>query len=229
MHWLPRLFVILAVCFSALALANVGRPVTSANQVTARELIPIASWKKQFKITEGKDRGKVVPLTSQPDFKDDQRSRLVFGNYAAVVLKSHPGGALMMERLDLLNARSFVVYEPALLVLPSDIGSAGPMWRQTGYKMYNLDTGKLKRAGRVSHQVKRISSTQFDTPAGVMDGFYIEIDHRMDMEYYSQLHLTLGLGFRLADGPIYGSGQYTVKKLGIFSETRAAAAALAKP
>jgi hypothetical protein len=229
MHPVARILVTLAICFSAVVLDSIGAPVSSQNQVTARELIPLASWKKQFKITAGKDRGKVVPLTSQPDFKDDQRSRLVFGNYAAVVLKRHAGGALIMERLDLLNARSFVVYEPPLLVLPSDISSTGPMWRQTGYKMYNLDTGKLKRAGRVSHLVKRISSSQFDTPAGVMDGYYIEIDHRMEMEYYSQLHLSLGLGFRLADGPIYGSGQYTVKKLGIFSETRAAAAALANP
>jgi hypothetical protein len=229
MHPVARILVTLTICLSAVVLASIGAPVSSQNQVTARELISLASWKKQFKITAGKDRGKVVPLTSQPDFKDDARSRLVFGNYAAVVLKRHPGGALSMERLDLLNARSFVVYEPPLLVLPSDISSTGPMWRQTGYKMYNLDTGKLKRAGRVSHLVKRISSSQFDTPAGVMDGYYIEIDHRMEMEYYSQLHLTLGLGFRLADGPIYGSGQYTVKKLGVFSETRTAAAALANP
>ena len=229
MHRVTRILVTLAICFSALVLASVGRPVSSQNQVTARELIPPVSWKKQFKITEGRDRGKVVPLTSQPDFKDDRRWRLAFGNYAAVVLTRQPGGAVMMERLDLLNARSFVVYEPALLVLPSDISSAGLMWRQTGYKMYNLETGRLKRTGQVSHLVKRISSSQFDTPAGLMDGYYIEIDHRMDMEYYSQLHLTLGLGFRLADGPVYGSGQYTVKKLGIFSETRTATAALAKP
>ena len=228
MNCLARILLILVICSSALVL-DMGQPVASPIQVTARELIPLADWKKQFKITEGKDRGKMVPLTSQLDFKDDQRSRLVFGNYAAVVLRRQPGGALMMERLDLLNARSFVIYEPALLVLPSDISSTAFTWRQTGYKMYNLETGKLKRSGLVSHLVKRVSSSQFDTPAGVMDGYYIEIDHRMDMEYRSQLHLTLGLGFRLAEGPVYGSGQYTVKKLGIFSETKTAAAALAKP
>jgi hypothetical protein len=229
MHRVTHIVVSLAICFSASVLASVGQPVWSQNPVTPRELIPPVSWNKQFRITEGKDRGKVVPLTSQPDFKDHRKWTLVFGNYAAVVLMRQPGGAVMMERLDLLNARSFVVYEPALLVLPSHIGTTGFIWRQTGYKMYSLDTGKFKRAGRVSHLVKRILSSQFDTPAGVVDGYYIEMDHRMDMEYYSQLHLTLGLGFRLADGPVYGSGQYTVKKLGIFSETKTAAAALAKP
>jgi hypothetical protein len=50
----------------------------------------------------------------------------------------------------------------------------------------------------------------------------------MDMEYNSQLHLTLGLGCRLDDGPVYGSGQYTLNKLGLFTETKTAAAGLAK-
>jgi hypothetical protein len=113
MRRVTHIGVIFAICFSASVFVSFGQPVWSQNQVTSRELIPPVSWNKQFRITEGKDRGKVVPLTSQPDFKDDARWRLVFGDYAAVVLMRQPGGAVMMERLDLLNARSFVVYEPA--------------------------------------------------------------------------------------------------------------------
>ena len=94
--------------------------------------------------------------------------------------------------------------------------------------MYSRDTGKLKRSGRVTHLVKRISRSQFDTPAGLLEGYYVELDHRMDMEYKSQLRLSLGLGFRLDEGPVYGAGQYTVRKLGLFTESKTAAAALAK-
>jgi hypothetical protein len=54
----------------------------------------------------------------------------------------------------------------------------------------------------------------------------VEIDHRMDMEYYSQLHLTLGLGCQLDLGPVFGSGQYTLTKLGVFTESKTAGAAL---
>ena len=105
------------------------------------------------------------------------------------------------------------------------IGSAG---LQTGYKIYSRETGKLKRSGRVTHVVKRVSRSQFDTPAGLLEGYYIELDHRMDMEYKSQLRLSLGLGFRLDERPVYGAGQYTVRKLGLFTETKTAAAALVK-
>ena len=226
MYSATRTILILASLL-VLAFASTARPLPP-QEVTVKELIPLAGWQKQFKITEGKDRGKVVPLTSQPDITNQRKSKLVFGNYAAIVLVRDPSGALMMERLDLLNSRSYIVYEPALPVLPSDIKSSGLIRRETGYKMYSLETGKLKRAGRVTHLVKRVSHSRFDTPAGLIDGYYIEIDHRMEMEYYSQLHIALGLGCRLDEGPVYGSGQYTVTKLGLFSETKAAAAGLAQ-
>ena len=228
MHRFARFVLAFAICVSPLALASVVRPLPPQSEVTIKKLIPLASWQKQFKITEGKDRGKVVPLTSQPDLADDKRWKLIFGNYAGILLVRDSTGALMMERLDLFNSRSYIVYEPALPVLPSDITSSGFIRRQTGYKMYSLETGKLRRTGRVTHLVKRISDSQFNTPAGVIDGYYIEIDHRMDMEYYSQLHLTLGLGCRLDEGPVYGAGQYRLLKLGLFSEKKTAAAALTK-
>jgi len=128
----------------------------------------------------------------------------------------------------LIQSRGYIVYEPALPVLPGDINLSAPIRLQTGYKMYNRETGKLKRSGQVTHFVKQISHSQFDTPAGLINGYYIEIDHRMDMEYQSQLHLTLGLGCGLDEGPVYGSGHYTLTKLGLFTETKTATAGLAK-
>ena len=80
----------------------------------------------------------------------------------------------MIERLDLFQSRTYIVYEPALPVLPSVVNLAGSTELQTGYRMYNRETGKLKRSGRVIHSVKRVSLSQFDTPAGLIDGYYIE-------------------------------------------------------
>jgi hypothetical protein len=208
------------------ALPQVAWPLPLPSESPLRELIPLTNWQRQFKITEGKDRGKLVPLTSEPDLTNDKRWKLIFGNYAAIHLVREPGGGLIMERLDLINSRSYIVYESALPVMPSHIGSSDLIRRETGYKMYSLATGKLKRAGRVTHQVKPASPSQFDTPTGRLDGYYVEIDHRMDMEYRSQLHLTLGLGCQLNDGPVYGSGQYTLTKLGLFTESKAAGAVL---
>jgi hypothetical protein len=210
------------------AFVGVVWSVPQSPAVSAKELIPLASWQKQFKITEGKDRGRTVSLISQPDLVDDKRWQLVFGDYASILLRKNPSGVLMIERLDLFQGRSYIVYEPALPVLPGDVNSVDSTGLQTGYTMYSRDTGKLKRSGRVTHLVKRISRSQFDTPAGLIEGYYIELDHRMDMEYKSELRLSLGLGFRLDEGPVYGSGRYTVKKLGLFTETKTAAAALAK-
>ena len=216
----------LMICLSTSALPPLAWSLPLPSESPLRELIPLASWQRQFKITEGKDRGKVVPLTSEPDLTNGKRWRLVFGNYAAVHVVREPDGALTMTRLDLPNSRSFIIYDSALPVMPSDVQSSDLIHRETGYKMYSLATGKLKRTGRVTHQVKPASPSQFDTPTGRLDGYYVEIDHRMDMEYYSQLHLTLGLGCQLDQGPVYGSGHYTLTKLGVFTESKTAGAAL---
>lgn len=226
MHYFIR--ILIAYCTAASAFIGVAWSVPRPPAISARELIPLASWQKQFKITEGKDRGRIVPLISQPDLGDDRRWQLVFGDYASILLVKNPSGALMIERLDLFQSHSYIIYEPALPILPSDFNSVGSVGFQTGYKMYSRETGKLKRSGRVTHFVKQISRSQFETPAGLIDGYYMELDHSMDMEYKSQLRLSLGLGFRLDEGPVYGSGRYTVKKLGLFTETKMAAAALAK-
>jgi hypothetical protein len=224
-----RILLVFAFLPAATAVVGVAPLTPPAREITLKELLPLANSQKEFKIIDGKDRGKMVPLIFQADSTDDQRWKLIFGDYGRIFLKSGPGGVLLMERLDLIRSKSYVVYDPPLLVLPADIQSAGFVQRQTGYRMYNAETGKLKRSGRVTHLVKRISHSQFDTPAGVLDGYHIEIEHRMDMEYYSQLLLTVGLGCRPEEGLVYGSAQYKLKKLGgLLTETKTAVAALAR-
>lgn len=201
-------------------------PLPAPKDVHLTELLPLATWNKEFKITDGKDRGKTVPLTFHQDPGKDGRWHLVFGDYAGIRIQN-VGGGLSMERLDLLKSRSYIVYEPALPILTGEITSGGAVRREASFKMFDIATGKLKRTGRVTHRVKKAAPSRFDTPAGVIDGYYIEIDHRMDM-HYAQLDMMLGLGYRLDDGPVFGTGQYTLTKLGIFTETKTAAAALSK-
>lgn len=133
-----------------------------------------------------------------------------------------------MERIDLFKSKSTIVYEPALPILAGDIHSGGAIRFQARYRMYSTESGKLKRSGRATHLVKPILYSQFETPAGLIEGYYLEIEHRMDMEYYSQLLFKIGLGCRLEEGPVYGSAQYTLKRLGLFTETKSAAAGLSR-
>jgi hypothetical protein len=79
-----------------------------------------------------------------------------------------------MDRLDLVKSRSFIVYEPALPVFARDLGSGVGITRQANFKMYDLETGRLKRFGRVTHLMKRVSRSRFETPAGLIDGYYVE-------------------------------------------------------
>ena len=141
MHCFVRIVLALTYCIATSALVGVAWPLSGPREITVKELIPLVSWQKQFKITEGTDRGKLVPLISQPDLADEKRWRLVFGDYAGILLVKSPSGALMMERLDLFKSRSYIVYEPALPVLQSDVSSSGSIRLQTRYKMYSRETG----------------------------------------------------------------------------------------
>ena len=221
-----RLIVfVFALLAATTTLAGITTPVSLSRRVTAAELLPLTSSQKEFKIIDGKDQGRFVPVTFQADSTDEKRWKLSFGDYGRIFLRS-TSGALIMDRLDLYKSKSYVLYEPALRVLPAEIES-GTVLRQTGYKMYSVETGKLKRAGRVTHLVKRISPSQFSTPAGLIDGYHIEIEHKMDMEYNSQLLLTVGLGCRPDEGLVYGSAHYKLSKLGgLLTETKTSAAAL---
>ena len=214
------------VSLGAMIFGHLAWALAPSYEITIRELIPLADWQKQFKITDGRDRGKVVPLTFHRGAGTKDGWRLDFGDYAGIYLKNDAGGSLMMERLDLIKSRSFIVYEPALPIFARDVASGVAVPRQANFKMYDRETGRLKRIGRATHVVRRVSLSQFETPAGLIDGYHLEIDHRMDMQY-AQVHMSLGLGCRLDEGPVYGVGRYTLTKLGLFTETKTAAAGLA--
>jgi hypothetical protein len=217
-------FVLAPLVVTATLAGSAPQP-PSLRHITAGELIPLASSQREFKIIDGRDRGKLVPLTVRADTADEKRWKLSFGDYGRLSLRSS-SGALILDRLELFKSKSYVVYEPALSVLPAEIDAVG-LVRQTEYKMYSGETGKLKRAGRVTHLIKRISPSQFSTPAGLIDGYQVEIEHKMDMEYHSQLSLTVNLGCRLDEGLVYGSAHYHLKKLGgLLTESKTSAAAL---
>ena len=100
-----------------------------------------------------------------------------FGNYAGIFLVQETSGEVIIERFDLFESRNSIIYQPALPIVPSDINSANLFRRETGYQMFNLDTGKLKRTGRVTHLLKPASASQFDTPTGRLGMVQDEVRH----------------------------------------------------
>lgn len=163
MHRFLRIALGLVISVSASAFAAGGWALPPQESILS-ELIPLISWQKQFTITEGKDRGKIVPLVLRHVPVNEERWKLIFGNYGGIVMMGDPGGALMMERLDLFKSRSYILYEPALPFLPRGVTPGASVLRQASFTMYDLETGKLKRTGRATHLVKQISHSQFHGP-----------------------------------------------------------------
>jgi hypothetical protein len=72
-RYFTSILILITYCMATLAFFGVVWSVPQPPAISARKLIPLANWQKQFKITEGKDRGRTVPLISQPDLADDNR------------------------------------------------------------------------------------------------------------------------------------------------------------
>ena len=94
-YFTPTLLVI-TYCVATSAFIGIAWSVPQPPAINARELIPLASRQKQFKVTDGKDRGRIVPLISQPDPADDQRWQLVFGDYASILFVKNLTDGLMI-------------------------------------------------------------------------------------------------------------------------------------
>src|SRR5919197_1697870 len=118
-----NIVLVLVACLCAPASGGAVPASSPLYQVAVRDLIPLADWQKRFKITDGKDQGKVVPLTLHRGPGTQEGWRLDFGDYAGLHLKSDPNGTLVMERLDLFKSRSFILYEPALPIFARDVVS----------------------------------------------------------------------------------------------------------
>jgi hypothetical protein len=224
MHRIAGIALSIALHLVALSVVAWALPLA---RISPKELIPLDTWQKQFKITEGKDRGKVVSLIMHSVPAKQDRRKLSFGDYASILMVTRSDGALAMERLDLFKSRSYIVYEPALPILPSDLTSGAVSRHQAIFTMFDAATGRLKRTGSATHLVTKVARSRFETQAGVIDGYSIDIDHQMEMRY-AKLQITLGLGCRLDDGPIYGSGHYTLTKLGLFTERKTVSAELVR-
>ncbi len=77
MHRFIRTVFLITYCAAMSALVGIARPLPvprdiSLHDITLKELIPPLSSHKQFQITEGKDRGRIVPFIFQPDLVDEK-------------------------------------------------------------------------------------------------------------------------------------------------------------
>ena len=85
----PRLIVfVFALLATTATFAGVTPPLSLPQHVTANELIPLTSSRKEFKIIDGKDQGRLVPVTFQSDAMDEKRWKLSFGDYGRISLRS---------------------------------------------------------------------------------------------------------------------------------------------
>jgi hypothetical protein len=81
MHYFARILMLITYCVATSALVGVAWPLSGPREITVKELIPLVSWQKQFKITEGTDRGNLFRSSLNPI----SQTRRDGGSYSAIM------------------------------------------------------------------------------------------------------------------------------------------------
>jgi hypothetical protein len=82
-----RTVVFCAVLFWVTLVGPATWALAPSYDIAVRDLFPLADWQKQFRITDGRDRGKLVPLSLHHAGGAQETWRLDFGDYAGIHLR----------------------------------------------------------------------------------------------------------------------------------------------
>ena len=194
-------------------------------RLTADQLVELKARKGSFKIVQGKEKGKCVPMTLKAPATDGDVWQLTFDGICRLFLRQTPAGALRVHRMEMLKDKKRFLFHPPFELIP-EFFTPGRQIQTTGTAtIENMETGEGSNSGSYCHEIQALSRTTLDTPAGPVKGYLLEYEFRVDLEY-SDIELNLETGWSENRRLVYWRTQTTIEKLGLFSETKLRALAL---
>jgi hypothetical protein len=196
--------------------------------IRAQDLLPLEPRTRLFQIIDGDRIGEKLPLSlRRTGPQEPGQWVLEFSDLNMLYLRVRAEGDVEIVRLDLPAEGHAVVYSPPVRMLPAHIRPHIHIEEQSVARVYDLETGKLKHTGQVTHKVRFASRSRLVTEVGAWDGYLIPVEHEIDLGAANvQLHLVAGYVPGL--GIVYRRMDYTRLVLGIFGQTERRTAVLAE-
>lgn len=196
--------------------------------VPSERVFPLAERSRPFKVIEGERKGEVLTMSlSRADRGEAGRWVLELEGQNRVFLRRNDAGAIVIERIELLDQNKAVEYDPPVRLLPDRLRPGEEYSTESRAVIYNLETGERTREGRATHRARRVATATFDTPAGKMRGYLVGLVHEIDLDL-ANLRIVLQSGYTDEHALVYRRIESTVEKLGLFDETSVTTAALAE-
>ena len=216
------IWVLVAPGGSALAGDTETQPESGsepAERLSADQLVELKDRKASFKIVQGKDSGQCVTMTLKAPAASRDAWQLNFEGICRLSLRRTPEGGLRVGRMEMLKDKKRLFFHPPFELIPPFFTPGKQIQRTGTADIENMETGKLTNSGSYCHEIQALSRTTLDTPAGPIEGYLLEYEFRVDLDY-SDLQLNLETGWSKNRRLVYWRTQTTIEKLGLFSETK---------
>lgn len=223
-------FTVGAILASLLVSAfGIAAQTRETNTIRAEHLLPLAPQSRTFKMIDGERVDELVTLSLRRAVAQEHGEWVLdFADFDKVYLSTDDRGSLTIVRIDLLEDSYAVVYDPPVRLLPSEIRPHVRIEERSVARVYDLNTGRLKHTGQVTHRVRYASRSRFTTPVGQFDGYLIPVEQEIDLGNASVI-IDLAGGYVPDLGMVYRRMDYTREGFfGLFGETKRRAAVLAE-
>ena len=169
----------------------------------------------EFLIRSGKGSGKKVSMSMKRSKESPDLWMLTFKNFYRLFIYGTSRGTVQITRIEILDRQKAISFNPSIEFVPSRIAATTRMERSGWTKVSNLASGKNINEGTFTHSLKGVSRTDFETPAGMVDGYLILHESWLDLKY-AKLRIHLEAGFSKEKQLIYWRTKSVLKKFLFF-------------
>lgn len=193
--------------------------------VPAEQLLPLEPQQRTFKIVAGDNRGDLMPMVLREARRGDPGDPgepgewvLEMDDLNILFLERDDDGNVLIVRMDLPREGYMIMYQPPVRLIPSRITPDLRIEERAQASVHDPQTGQLQHTGDVTHNIKRVTRTRFDTPDGPQQGYMVITEHAIALGP-ANVELEMEAGYLPGDGMVYRHIRYTITRLGIFGNT----------
>jgi hypothetical protein len=192
---------------------------TELPAVPAQELLPLEPQQRTFEIVAGANRGDRVPMILREARQGEPGAWVMeMDDLNILFLEEDDEGNVLILRMDLPREDFIIVYNPPVRLIPSRLTPDLRVEEYSQASVLDPQTGELQHTGEVTHTIKRVTRTSFDTPQGVQQGYMVITEHEIELGP-ANVELEMEAGYLPGDGMVYRHIRYTITRLGIFGTT----------
>jgi hypothetical protein len=187
--------------------------------VPAQQLLPLEPQQRTFEIVAGDNRGHRMPMILREARRGEPGEWVMeMDDLNILFLEEDDEGNVLILRMDLPREKFVIVYDPPVRLIPSRVTPDLHVEEYARASVLDPQTGKLQHTGEVTHTIKRVTRTRFDTPKGVQKGYMVITEHVIKLGP-ADVELDMEAGYLPGDGMVYRHIRYTITRLGIFGTT----------